>query len=174
LTAPLFGGTIRAMDILLLIAAFLMFLSPFLAVGLALFLTRRYVEGRVQAVLDVATSELEALSKGEACQSGAVLNAIGQLVGSEAGRSAKAALMADLAHGKRNLNAAEAEAQADALTEGAPPGIGALLAGMSGRRKSKLLGNPLVQLALAGLGRGGNQGNHSSGPSRPGPKSFSL
>lgn len=158
---------------LLIIAVPMLILAPFVAVGGALILTKRYVEQRYLAGVEAATSELEKLAKGEPCQTAAILNAVGQLVGAEAGRSAKASLMADLAHGKRNLNAAEAEAQADALTEGAPPGIGALLAGMSGGRKSKLLSNPLVQLALAGLGRAG-AGNGSSGPSRPGPKSFSL
>jgi len=161
------------MEVLLIIAVPLLILAPFVAVGGALILTKRYVEQRYLAGVEAATSELEKLAKGEPCQTAAILNAIGQLVGAEAGRSAKASLMADLAHGKRNLNAAEAEAQAEALTEGAPPGIGALLSGMSGGRKNKLLSNPLVQLALAGLGRSG-AGNGSSGPSRPGPRSFSL
>lgn len=173
MTAPLFFAIIRAMDILLWIAVPLLILAPFFAMGLALVVVKYYLERRVQDVLDVCMSELEHLSKGEACQSAAVLNAVGQLVGAEAGRSAKAALMADLSHGKRQLNAAQAEAQAEAIAEGSPPGIGSILAGMSGGRKSKLLSNPLVQLALAGLGRS-NEGNHSDGASKQPPKSFTL
>ena len=156
--------------LMLSVAVIVLILGNTLALAGALIITKRYAEGRFRSAVDLATTELEKLAKGEPCQSAAILNAIGQLIGSEAGRSAKASLMADLAHGKRNLNAAEDEAAGAALTEGSPA-LGALLSGMSGGRKNKLLSNPLVQLAMAGLGRG--HGNGSATSSKP-PKSFSL
>jgi hypothetical protein len=159
--------------VLLGIAVFLLFLSPFLAVGSALILTRIYFERRFQAGIDAATAELEKLAKGEPCQSASILNAIGQLVGSEAGRSAKASLMADLSHAKRQVNSAGVDAEAEAIGEGAP-GLGSLLAGMSGGRKKSILNNPLVQLALAGLGRGSGNGSGSGSGSRVTPRSFKM
>lgn len=136
-----------------IIAAVLLGVCQFAGfVGLGWFL-RIYFEAKQREVEERLNAELSKLVAGEPCQSGAVLNAIGQTVGREAGRSAKAALMADLSHAQRAVNDGAVEAQVDAIS-GAQPALGGLLAGMSSKTKKGLLNNPLVGLAVQALTSG--------------------
>jgi hypothetical protein len=122
--------------------------------------------------IQAANAELVKLVAGDPCQSASVLLAVGRVVGSEAGRSAKAALMADLSHASRAANA-DAEQQAvDAIGE-QHPGIGAVLAGMGPKARRGVMKNPLLQLGIqailgggfGGLIGGGNHNNNGGGSS---------
>ena len=137
-------------------------------VGGACILFRMWAAHKQKELEQRITNELSLLVKHEPCQSGAVLNAIGDVVGSAAGRSAKAALMADLAHASRAANTAAVEgAIADVSQES--PAIGGLLASLGKNKAKGLFSNPLVQLALQGImsGKGGNGSSQSPGPYLP-------
>lgn len=128
---------------------------------------RLWAEKRQRDIERRINAELAKLVAGEACQSGAVFNAIGQLIGREAGRSAKASLMADLAHVRQHEKGAEAEQQLALLGEQNP--TAADVVGAFGvKRAGKLFRNPLVQAAMAvlsggGAGPGRATGNGGSG-----------
>src|SRR5574343_233904 len=107
--------------------------------------------------IDSANAELGHLVAGEPCQSASVLNAIARSVGSEAGRSMKASLMAELSHAQRAINADAEDAAVDAIGE-QHPGIGNALAIMPGKTRRQLAKNPFAQLALQFALGGGLKG----------------
>lgn len=136
--------------------------------GLARLLTT-YFERKQEQIEARINDELVKLVAGEPCQTAAVLNAAGRVIGSEAGRSAKASLMADLSHLKRAENTAAADQQL-ALLQDSSPGIGGILERMGPGKRSKMLSNPLVQMAMSALlggtaGAGGTPGNGNNGGS---------
>lgn len=134
----------------MIVAAVILAGSNALMVAAALFLVHRYVSKRVNQARAAAVAELSKLIAGEPCQLGSIANALGAQIGAVAGRSAKASLMADLAHVKRDgaLDAADAAAGAIATQQ---PALGGILAGMGSRSRKGLLSNPIAQLALQGL-----------------------
>lgn len=157
----------------MLIAVVLLGLCQLLALVLVLLVVRRWLRSWLAELRDQANTELVKLVNGEPCQTAAVLNAAGRVIGSEAGRSAKASLMADLSHVKRAQNADAADQQLS-LVEDHAPGIGGVLANMGPRSRGKLMANPLVQLAVqaflgGGFGRSpaptGDNGNSTAGQS---------
>lgn len=137
-------------------------LQPVLLLVLARILVRRYVN----RLVDQATGEIQKLTTGEPCQSATILNAIGRTIGESAGRSAKASLMADLSHVKRDANLDAAD-QATMAVGQASPGLGALLGSLGARSRKNLMQNPIAQLALRGL-LGGPSGDHQGSGDGPG------
>lgn len=120
------------------------------------------VRAEISRVRAEITTELGRLVAGEQCQSGAVLNAVAEHVGSRAGVAMKASLMADLSH----ITRAEGQTATDqtvAQVAAANPGIGAVLMGMGARGRGKMLNNPFIQLAMSAL-LGGPGGSPAPGP----------
>lgn len=119
----------------------------------SMFICLRVAEWRLEKRFFRASAAIQAelikLVEGKPCQSAAVLNALSRAFGSEAGRAAKASLMADLAHISREQNTAEADDKAAILGQQLPMLAPILHAGRGGR--NKLFSNPLVQLALNAL-----------------------
>jgi hypothetical protein len=113
-------------------------------------LITRYFERKQAEITLAAQSEIMALSKGEPSQTATILMAIGQTVGREAGKSAKHALLNDLANAKRATNDAIDDGIVGAVAA-RQPALGSMLAGMGRNQRKGLLGNPLIQLALQGL-----------------------
>jgi len=147
----------------MLVAVILLIVCQAITPLVVALVARRWIRGQVRAVQDAINTELLKLINGDPCQTAAVLNAAGRVIGSEAGRSAKASLMADLSHLKRAENTAANDQQL-ALIGDQSPGIGQVLAGMGPGKRSGLMKNPLVQLAIqAFLG-----GQPFSGGSTPG------
>jgi hypothetical protein len=156
---------------MLIAAIILLGLSNIAATLLLFALQRRAVENFARDLQDRAATELAALVKGEPCQSASVLLAIGRSVGSEAGRSAKASLMADLGHAARATNAAAEDAVVDEISAQKPM-LGAVLGSMGRGKRSKLLNHPLAAMGMQLLMGGGldgstgqtgnNHDNHSS------------
>lgn len=137
------------------------------AMLLCLLLARRAARRFWSTICDTAHAELAALVAGEPCQSASVLNSIGRIVGGEAGRSAKASLMADLSHARRAANADAENAAVSAIGE-QHPGVGAVLANLGPKARRGAASNPLVQMALQyalgggfGQGNGGGNDNHA-------------
>ena len=141
-----------------------------------LFLGKWYLSRTLKHYEERLTAEAGKLVAGEPCQSASVLIEIGKVIGSEAGRSAKASLMADMSHVQRAANSAAVDGAIEGVSA-ANPAIGGVLQSMGRGKASKLLNNPLVQLAIQGFmsGKGGGGGgNHAaSGGGKP-PGSFSL
>jgi len=159
------------MVISVIIACGLLAIGQFVGLVILGLMARRYVEARFDAIIVALDAELTKLVSKEPCQSGAVLNAIGEAVGARAGVAAKAALMADLSHAKRAVNT-DANDQQLALIEEGSPGLGALFSGVGKRGRGTLLGNPLIQLALSAL-TGRSQGAPGNGAT-PGPGTGSV
>jgi len=142
--------------------------NTLLLLATALYLQRKLKEKQASAVV-----ELEKLLAGEPCQSATLINAIGSQIGAQAGRSAKASLMADLSHAKQGASAIGAEVIEGAIGDQSPNLAGAI-AGLGKRGKKGILNNPLVQMAIQGFlsgqgsGAGGSPGSSSSnGGSNP-------
>lgn len=146
---------------LLVLPAICSLIGPLIAVLLA----RRWIRQQVNELQTAAGAELAKLLAGESCQSATILNAIGNNIGAAAGRSAKASLLADLSHAKRQENSIANEQQLSLIDQEAP-GAGSMMAGMGPNRVNKLLKNPLLQLAIQGFlaGRTGSGGNGSEAP----------
>lgn len=123
-------------------------------VGLCSLLTL-YFDRKQQEIEARINDELAKLTTGKPCQSASVLLAIGQTIGAEAGRSAKASFMANLSQAARQENA-QAQDQQLELISAANPAVGGLLGSLGGRRRGSLLRNPLVQLAISALTSGGS------------------
>lgn len=142
----------------------------------ALYFGKWYFARILQRYEDRLMSEAAKLAGGQPCQSASVLIEVGRIIGGEAGRSAKASFMADLSHVQRNVNSAATDAALEGVSE-SQPALGAILGGMGKGKASKMLANPLVQLALQGFlankGAAGPQ-NHSGSNGGSSPKSFSL
>jgi len=138
--------------------------------GLCL-LIRQWADHRQAQITSAINQELERLVKGEPCQSASLLLVVGRVVGSEAGRSAKAALMAELSHVQRQANSAVVDEAIESVGEKQPM-LGAMLQGMGRNKQKSLLNNPLVQMALSALTAGKGGGNHA--PRSKPPQSFSL
>jgi hypothetical protein len=142
----------------------LIFLGLILAVGqvLAFFVAGKvvitYLERKQAHFIDVLDGELQHLVKGEPCQSATLLNTLAFTLGREAGRSAKASIMADLAHISTSANLAQGEGQLALLTDGNPI-AGQLLGKMGKRGAGKLMNNPFIQLLLQAFMSGGTRGN---------------
>lgn len=153
----------------MLIAALIVLGLSNIAGTLLLFvLLRRAARNFARDLQDQAMTELEKLVKGEPCQSASVLLAIGRSVGSEAGRSAKASLMADLGHAARATNVAAEDAVVDEISQQKPM-LGAVLGSMGRGKRSKLLNHPLAAMGMqllmgGGLGAPGDNHNNNSGP----------
>lgn len=131
-----------------------------------------YLAKRIQAAQERINAELLALVEGKPCQSASVLNAVGHIVGQEAGRTAKASFMADLAHAKRAANIAGEEAIVDAVADKQPM-LGAVLGGMGRNKRKGLFDNPLVQGLLSQfIGSAPPSGNHEE--THKGGSSFTL
>lgn len=118
----------------------------------------RWLNGRIARLELAVSEELAHLVSGDPCRSATVLNAIGEQIGSAAGRSAKASFLADLAHAKRQENSMVNEAQLSMLDQQAP-GVGSALGTLGPNRLGKLMKNPLVQLAVQGLMSRAGSGN---------------
>ncbi len=132
----------------MLISAVILLIICQIAVPVCLVLVvRRWIRDQVQISRDLVNAELLKLVNGEPCQTAAILNAAGRVIGSEAGRSAKASLMADLSHIKQATTSAASDQQLALIEDGAP-GVGGVLAGMGPRTRGKLMSNPLIQLAI--------------------------
>jgi len=154
-----------------LIAVGLLCVCQVIGMFWATFMLKRYLDRKQLDIETRISEELSLLVAGKPCKSGAVLNAIGDTVGREAGRSAKAALMADLAHAQRNVNSAKAEGQLSLVSE-ASPALGHVLSGMGPNRLGAMMKNPLVSLIVGAMSGRGASGNHS-GSQQP-PRSTSL
>ena len=131
-----------------------------------------YFERKQADLAAAANAELSRLVKGEPCQSASVLLAMGKVMGSEAGRSVKAGMMADLSHASHNIKAAGDEQQL-ALISDVNPLVGQFLGGMGKRGASKMLGNPLIQLLMGAFMPKGNAPAQDSGNHEQ-QRSFSL
>jgi hypothetical protein len=133
----------------------------------ALLLSKLYIDRQIRKAEEILLQQLEKLTKGEPCEVATILGAVGTLIGRQAGTSAKAALLADLSHAKRDANIAGEEALVEQVGQ-MNPSIGGILAGMGRNQRKGLLKNPLVGLAIQGFLGGGFSpgGNHSkeSGP----------
>lgn len=121
-----------------------------------------YFERKQQEIAARINDELVKLTTGKPCQSASVLLAIGQTVGTEAGRSAKASFMANLSQAARQENAQTQDQQLE-LISAANPAVGGLLGSLGGRRRGSLMKNPLVQLAISAL-TGGSSSLSPAGP----------
>lgn len=134
-----------------IIAALVLGGSQFVVMVAGALLARWYIERKARKLADRAAGELSALVEGKPTPAAAILNAIGANIGREAGRSAKASLMADLSHAKRAQNA-DAEADTTGQIAGAlPPNVGSALLSMGTKSRRNLMSNPLLQLAFSGL-----------------------
>lgn len=118
---------------------------------------RLYFDRKQAQIVESVNAELAKLVAGEPCQSAAVLNAIGEHIGSVAGRTAKASLMADLSHVNRNANLDASDAQAAEIGS-RHPALAAALGSLGPRSKKGLLNNPILQLAFSALTGGGPGG----------------
>lgn len=116
-----------------------------------------WFDHKQQEIEDRITGELAKLTTGEPCQSASILLAIGEKIGSEAGRSAKASFMQSLSVAKRNANSDADDAAAAAVGD-SNPALGAVLSGLGPRSRRGLFKNPLVQLAMSAFMGGGNAG----------------
>lgn len=119
----------------------------FVGVGLLL---RLWLQRKLERLTTSAQEELFKLIEGKECVSGSILNAVGRTIGTEAGRSAKASLMANLSNMSRDANLDAADAQAQALG-GQSPALGAILGKLGPRSRKNALTNPIAQLAINGL-----------------------
>lgn len=144
-------------------------LTPLLLV----LMVRRWIRRSVLTVQDQATAELLKLVNGEPCQLASVLNAAGRVIGSEAGRSVKASLMADLSHQARAQNQADADLQLSMLDQAAGSGgLGGALLSLPINKRSKIMRHPLAQMAVQLLANSGggsgpaNNGDHTAGSVR--------
>ena len=160
-------NAVTSQSMSLIIAASILAIAQIGGLFLAAKVIISYVERKQAEIASRATEEILRLLKGEPCQAASVLMAIGQTVGREAGRSAKTSIMADLGN-VANAQKMAGQDQQLALINEANPQLGAVLDGM-GKRGGKMLGNPLVQLALNALI--GSKGNTNHGESKGGTKS---
>lgn len=131
-----------------------------------LLLTKVWVGRKEKQIHDALLEEARKLLSGEPCQTAMLLNTAGRVVGSEAGKSAKASLMADLSHVAKLGNSIEQETAIGALAE-SNPAIGGILSALPKGKGSKLLKNPLIQLALSGIF---NRNSSNNPPSNGGAK----
>jgi len=136
--------------------------ATFTAPVLATAIFCHYINRKQAQISESFISEVEKLVKNQPCASASVLLAVGAVVGSQAGKSAKASLMADLAHAQQTVTAADIQG-----IDGAGTGIGPILKAMQGKgRGSHLLNNPLIQLALSAImGKGTGSSTPSNGGS---------
>jgi len=130
-------------------------------------MVRRWIRRQILTVQDLATAELLKLINGDPCQLASILNAAGRVIGSEAGRSVKASLMADLSHQQRAQNQADADLQLSMLDQAAGAGIGSALMSLPANKRSKLVKHPLAQMAIQLLANAGGSGG-GSGPANNG------
>lgn len=157
-----------------ILAAILVGLFEFVSIGALAVVFLLYAK-RAQARLEARVmGELARLVAGEPCQSAAILNAAGHLIGQEAGRSAKMALMSDLSHASRDATHAATDGALAEISQ-ANPTVGALLGGMGKNKAKGLLANPVIQLAIQGFlananKQGGGGGSNGGQP----PKQLSL
>ena len=86
----------------MIFAGIIVAISNALTALMVLFLVRAWVRREKRRLLESARAELSKLIAGEPCEVGSIANAFGRHIGSEAGRSAKASLLADLSHMKRD------------------------------------------------------------------------
>jgi hypothetical protein len=143
---------------------------------LALKLTEKRVKIAINQQKEVIYEEFSKLAQGQPCQSATILNSIGQLIGSQAGASARAGLMQSLGSAKRLVNTAETEATIEGINQ-VNPTIGGLLGGLGKNKAKGLLGNPLIQLAVQGLLNQKSEASANLGGTptgNNGQKSFSL
>lgn len=154
------------------LAVLLLGICQIIAFGGFCYLLKWYLSKRIQAAQERINAELLALVEQKPCQTAAVLNAVGLIVGREAGRSAKASFMADLAHTKRAANIAGEEAVVDAVGAQQPL-LGAVLGGMGRNKRKGLFDNPLVQGLLSQFIGAGQPGNHND-KGTSGPSSFTM
>jgi len=157
-----------------ILAAVSVGLFEFCAIGALAVVFLLYAK-RAQVRLEARVmAELARLVAGEPCQSAAILNAAGRMIGAEAGRSAKMALMADLSHASREATHAATEGALEQISQ-ANPTVGSLLGGMGKNKAKGLLANPVIQLAIQGFLANANKGQGSGGSNggQP-PKQLSL
>lgn len=153
----------------LIFAAVLLVASTQLAAVLLCYLAIRRAKNFAAEIQEAATRQIAALVAGEPCEAASVLNAVARSVGSEAGRSAKAAIMAELSHVQRAANADAIDVASEAVGERSPQ-LGMVLSGLGPRSRKSLFTNPLVQAGLQmflGGGLGGNHHNNNGGGSPP-------
>jgi hypothetical protein len=127
-------------------------------VGIGIFaykLILNKVETGVNHQKQAIFAELDKLIKNEPCQSATLLNIIGHVVGSSAGKSLRASLMQSLGAASNTLNGIGYDEAVDKIGEG-QPAIGGLLAGLGRQKGSKLLNNPLLQLAFSAIANKGD------------------
>jgi hypothetical protein len=155
-----------------LLASALLSLSVLTGFSLSVVYLRRYFDRRIIEMEDAIAEEARKLSSGEPCKTAHLINQIGTLIGSQAGTSAKAALLADLSHAQRALNGAETEAKADGL-QAQFPMLTPFLAGTSKSKQKGLFANPLFQLAVQAF-TGGRADVRSNGGDAPGPMARRL
>ena len=172
------GGRWTARAILLpmnntILAVLLIGICQVVAFGGFCYLLKGYLTRRIQRAQERINAELLALVEQKPCKSASVLNAVGHIIGQEAGRTAKASFMADLAHTKRAANIAGEEALVDAVGEKQPL-LGAVLGGMGRNKRKGLFDNPLVQGLLSQFIGGGSQPSNHEDRSKSGPSSFSM
>ena len=162
--------TLRIVILALVLAATL----PTIIILTVTYMLTRRVQTAVETAKEVALAEVQALCEGKPCQLATILTSAGQIIGSQAGRSAKASFMSDMSHSSRDATLS-ADQQDVGDISASNPAIGAALSGLKPRQLRGLLGNPLVQMALPGILRslGGNQVVQSAGNGKP-PKSFAL
>jgi hypothetical protein len=155
------------------LAVLLLGLVQVIAFGGFCYVLKGYLQRRIEAAQERINAELQALIEQKPCQSASVLNVVGHIIGQEAGRTAKASFMADLAHGKRAANIAGEEAIVSAIGERQPM-LGAVLGGMGRNKRKGLFDNPLVQGVLSQfLGGTPKNGTHED-KGQSGPSSFSM
>lgn len=174
LRGGLFRGLFDTCAILLhmsdaILACLLLAVVQVLAFAGFCYVLKWYLARRIAAVQARINAELVALVEQKPCQSASVLNAVGHIIGQEAGRTAKASFMADLSHAKRAANMAGEEAIVDAVGEHQPM-LGAVLSGMGRNKRKGLFDNPLVQGLLSQfIGNappsGTREDNHKGGSS---------
>ena len=146
-----------------MLAVIALVVGQVLAWILAGLLARWWIRRRIRDLVETAENELNLLCAGKECHTGAILSAVARTIGQEAGRSAKAALMADLSHISREQGQQQADQQL-ALIQDQAPGVAGVLAGMGAHGRGKIFKNPFVQLAIQALTQ---RGNHTTGPDGP-------
>jgi len=159
-------------------AVLLLGLAQTITVGAFLICGWLWAKRQSRKALEALNAELLALVEARPCQSAAVLLAAGKVIGSEAARTMKASIMADLSHIKREANIEGENAITDAVSQQQPL-LGGVLAGMGRNKRKSLLGNPLIQGLvthyLTGAGNGSSQpGSGPGGAGGPRRKDLSL
>jgi hypothetical protein len=131
----------------------------------AFFVAKRWIRGQRDQIVTGINEELTKLITNEPCQTASVLNAAGQLIGREAGKAVVMAIKSSLGSAGNIASGIAYDQTVEAIGQ-AQPALGGILGNLGKQKGSKLLNNPLVQLAVQGfLGGGFGAGQPDNGSS---------